>query len=379
MIRIKNIIIFLFICFISQKALSEDFRYFLVEVPISEESDLELLQSIPLCFDGAAFYDNKAEIIVNQSELENLQHKGINYSVIIADLEKYYSELAQKRKNNTNIALSNNFQLGSVGGFHTLEEIQEDMDKMVFFYSQYFEEEREIGKTWEDRDIIAYCFGNIAKPEILLTGMHHAREPIGSTAILFFLWRLLELAESGDQQAEYLLSERAIWVIPVLNPDGWYFNYSRYPDGGGLWRKNRRVTNDSTFGVDLNRNYGPEELWNAPNNGSSVDPKNDLYRGPFPFSEPETEAVRDFMIDRDFRLALNYHSHGNYLIYPYHAIDSETSDSLLFRALSRELSQKNQYSFGTSTQTVRYGARGTSDDWMYLKDGVVNKNSCNHS
>jgi carboxypeptidase T len=361
------------IFFTAEEAKPEEIKYSLVEIFVNSEDDLDQLQHLSLNFENTEILKDKTNLIVNLHELESLKKYGIEYEMIIDDLERHYSDQAVKYRDKANINLSDNFQLGSVGGFHTLEEIDENMERMATNYPQYFQEKQEIGKSYEDRDIYAYCFGNISKPEILLTGLHHAREPIGSTAILFFLWKLMELAEAGDQQAIYLLQERAIWVVPMLNPDGWLFNYSRYPDGGGLWRKNRRATNDSTFGVDLNRNYGPEELWNASNNGSSIDPRSDLYRGPYPFSEPETEAVRDFMLERNIRLALNYHSYGNYLIYPYHAIDSETSDSSLFRALSRELSQKNQYSFGTTIQTVRYGARGTSDDWMYLKNNDGNK------
>jgi len=373
MISYKYILILVLIFLVSEKALSQEVKYSLVEIHLSSNTNYDRLKELTLNLEDAEFLKDHINLIVNSHELKSLKNNGIIHNIIIEDLEKYYSDQQRKNRKNANLVLSDDFQLGSVQGFHTLEEIDDNMNRMASKYPQYLQEKQIIGKTWEERDITAYCFGNINKPEVLFTGLHHAREPIGATAILFFLWKLLELAESGDQQAEYLLQERSIWVIPMLNPDGWFFNYSRYPEGGGLWRKNRRVTSDSTFGVDINRNYGPEEFWNAQNNGSSIDPRNDLYRGPYHFSEPETQAIRDFMLERNFRLALNYHSHGNYLIYPYHALSRETADSLLFRALSRELSESNQFSFGTSTQTVRYAARGASDDWMYVKDGKSNK------
>jgi carboxypeptidase T len=46
------------------------------------------------------------------------------------------------------------------------------------------------------------------------------------------------------------------------------------------------------------------------------------YRGPAPFSEPETQAMRDF-IKRwsNIRIALNLHAWGNLLIHPFNYDD----------------------------------------------------------
>ena len=51
------------------------------------------------------------------------------------------------------------------------------------------------------------------------------------------------------------------------------------------------IAEDLPGGVDLNRNYGA--FWNG--SGSSPDEIDPLYRGPSPFSENETQALRDFM------------------------------------------------------------------------------------
>ena len=86
--------------------------------------------------------------------------------------------------------------------------------------------------------------------------------------------------------------------IPVINPDGYVYNELIEPDGGGMHRKNRRNTNcgnGTTRGVDLNRNFGYE--WGADNIGSSSDPCSEVYRGDSAFSEPEAQAVRDFILE----------------------------------------------------------------------------------
>ncbi|HMP31616.1 MAG TPA: M14 family zinc carboxypeptidase, partial [Saprospiraceae bacterium] len=88
------------------------------------------------------------------------------------------------------------------------------------------------------------------------------------------------------------------------------------PNGGGMWRKNAYKNAAGTVvGVDLNRNYGYK--WGYDNEGSSINPASETYRGPSAFSEPETQAMSSFVTDHNFKLCLNFHSHGNFLIHPW--------------------------------------------------------------
>lgn len=62
-----------------------------------------------------------------------------------------------------------------------------------------------------------------------------------------------------------------------------------------MLRKNRNVDescNPLTGGVDLNRNYGFK--WGIDNEGSNPNPCSQSYRGKGPFSEPETQAIRNW-------------------------------------------------------------------------------------
>jgi Zinc carboxypeptidase. len=61
------------------------------------------------------------------------------------------------------------------------------------------------------------------------------------------------------------------------------------------------------MGVDLNRNY--DFHWNS-NLGSSPNECNEEYRGPKPFSEPETQAIKGFVEDNlsKIKLAINFHA-----------------------------------------------------------------------
>ena len=151
--------------------------------------------------------------------------------------------------------------------------------------------------------------------------------------------------------------------MPCVNPDGYVYNELNNPDGGGLWRKNRRANDDGTFGVDLNRNYGFK--WGFDDFGSSPIPISETYRGTEPFSEPETQAIRHLCLQHDFGIALNYHSYGNFLIYPFGYTDESFAVYESFAELARVLTSQNNYVFGTGVETVAYLTNGDSDDWMF--------------
>lgn len=349
-------------------------KYYLVKIYYQTDEEFNKILSLNLDLESAKDFKNEIEIIVNDFEKDKIAKSGLKYNILNEDYESFLEKkiLEQQEKIIENIPLG--FTFGSMGGFYTLDEIYREFEKLSNNYNHLVEIDT-IGFSWEKNPIIAYCFGSsdTTKPEVLLTALHHSREPATVTTIVYFLQTLFSKAKEGNQEALYLLNNRRIWIIPVLNPDGYLYNQKRYPKGGGLWRKNRRPINDSTFGVDLNRNYGPFEFWNANNNGSSTNPQNETYRGPEPFSEPEIAALRNFCFSRKFSLALNYHTYGGMLIYPYSALPYETPDSNWFRNFGMYIQQLNSYYFGTDKQTVGYPTRGSSDDWFYTIDSTKGK------
>ena len=52
-------------------------------------------------------------------------------------------------------------------------------------------------------------------------------------------------------------------------------------------KEQARQWGDGNYGVDLNRNYGYK--WGYDNSGSSNYTGDETYRGPYAFSEPETQ------------------------------------------------------------------------------------------
>ncbi|MBX3044333.1 MAG: T9SS type A sorting domain-containing protein [Candidatus Kapabacteria bacterium] len=311
------------------------------------------------------------DFIIHYDELQNFSQMFINYDILTENLE---AELNRKlRKSNiSEIKLSNEyFRLGSVSGYFTYYEIYSEFDRMMELFPDFVSKNLE-GYSIEGRPIFSYCFGNNACfsdnifPQVLITSLIHAREPGSVFTLIYYFWDLLARFENGEELARNLLSNRHIYVIPNLNPDGVVFNETNYPQGGGLWRKNRRVTSDSTFGVDINRNFGPLQAWDAPNNGSSLLMRSDTYRGTEPFSEPETRIMRDFLKNKNFRIGVNYHSFANAVFYPYSYLSRENPDSNFYRYFLTDNYYNNRYLFGLDLDVINYPTRGSSDDFLYM-------------
>jgi len=262
-----------------------------------------------------------------------------------------------------------NYQLGSMGGYHTYTEMLEVLDQMQNLYPELISAREPIPDitTHQNRPIYWMAISDNpadqeGEPEILYTALHHAREANSLSQMLFYMWYLLENYETNDQ-IKYLVDNTRMYFIPCVNPDGYVFNEIIEPNGGGLWRKNRKDNNDNTFGVDLNRNYG--YLWGADDIGSSPDTDSETYRGEGPFSEPETQAIAAFVEDKNIEITLNCHTFSNLLIHPE---DIHPADTITYQNFGEILTAENGYKFGNALETVGYSVNGESDSWMYFEE-----------
>jgi carboxypeptidase T len=219
-----------------------------------------------------------------------------------------------------------------------------------------------------------------AEPEVLFTALQHAREAIGGTSMIFFMQYLVANYNNADQVIKNLVDNREIYIIPCLNPDGYSYNYSGvsgYPvTGGGLWRKNRRFTGGaaSNIGVDLNRNYGVDwgNCAGASSSCGSTVQTDDTYFGTSAFSEPETQALRDFVYQRHFINSIDQHCFGPYYSLPYgrptlHPVLSHV-DSSYYTYVPALMGLYNGHRAGNSPETVAYEVAGGIKDWLLMGD-----------
>ncbi|OEH74682.1 zinc carboxypeptidase superfamily [Cyclospora cayetanensis] len=164
-------------------------------------------------------------------------------------------------------------QRGSMmSGYPTLEEAALVLHALVTTYGPKLIQRHIIGQSVEGRPLQAYRVGGILRqqqqqrerdsvdadfPAVLMTGLHHSREPLSMVFCIFTIARLLEDFVAGDATAVYLLLTREWWVVPILNPDGYA---AIEATGNTSIRKNRRPPPGfhrpfDDYGVDLNRNY----------------------------------------------------------------------------------------------------------------------------
>ena len=316
-------------------------------------------------------------------ELAIIRRAGFSYDTLIADLEAYI--LDQNRRSDAAILRGasdcnggfypiktpRNYRYGSMGGYLTYQEMLSTLDSMRRLYPNLISVKTPISdslKTIEGRPIHWLRISDnpdrdeTDEPQVFYNALHHAREPNSMSQLIFYMWYLLE-NYATDPEVKFLVDNTALYFVPCVNPDGYVYNQTTNPFGGGFWRKNRRTNADNSFGVDLNRNYGYK--WGFNNNGSSGQPSSDIYRGTAAFSEPETELIRRFCNEHRFQVALNYHTYGNLLIYPWNFSDSPTPDGAIFTGFTEIMKRDNNFKEGTTTQTVGYSVNGNVDDWMY--------------
>ncbi|MCB1162753.1 MAG: hypothetical protein H6694_09295 [Candidatus Latescibacteria bacterium] len=145
------------------------------------------------------------------------------------------------------------------------------------------------------------------EPALLFHAAQHANECNGTGAIMDAMAALLQgYALNPGMRAR--VDSLELWFMPIFNVDG-----HRYVFGGGPswadWRKTLRDNNGNDQvdypddGVDTNRNW--DWYWDE---SDETDPAHLEYKGPFPFSEPEATALRDFVLTRRPLVVVDYHS-----------------------------------------------------------------------
>jgi hypothetical protein len=330
-----------------------------MQVRIYIDTKAQYLQLRSLHLDQVWEEKNYIEILTDSTELFQLQALGYRTETVIADFGAFSrARLATK----------------DMGGYKTLSEIYDYIDLLILFYPGLVSEKVSIGQTIEGRPTWAVKISdnpNIDEDEIeiLYTAAIHAREVI-TPEVLFYYMDYLLGNYGVDPQVTYLVDNREMWFVPVVNPDGYFYNQVIAPSGGGLWRKNRRNNGDGSFGVDLNRNFG--HAWGYDDIGSSPDGSQNTYRGTGPFSEPETQNIRDFIIAHNFLITVYYHSYSNLVLWPWGYIRSVTPDNDIFAQMGDSIAAYNGYDPGPSWSL--YLVNGDSDDWGYAEQTAKNKN-----
>ncbi|MEZ5047708.1 MAG: M14 family zinc carboxypeptidase [Chitinophagaceae bacterium] len=365
-----------------QSSFAQQVKFHRISAQINHDQLHQLFDN-GLDIDHFDFKGNSLIAEVSDNDIDIMKSLNIKFDYLIKDLENNYAKInkeidksaaAHSKTRGITVPTPAHFALGSYGGYFTLQEMEDQLNLMRTLYPNLISIKSSIGNSIQNRSIWMVKISDNPdvdenEPEVFMNAVHHAREPISMSQVLFFMWHVLENYNT-DKEIRNLLNSTELYIVPCVNPDGYYYNQTMNPNGGGMWRKNRRLNSGGSYGVDINRNYSYG--WGG--SGSSSTQSNDTYRGTAAFSEPETQAIRDFCISRNFVASMDFHSYGNYCIYPFGNVTTNTNPEIpLYSQISQFLTSDNNFVYGNAMQTVGYLASGAGDDWKYGEQTTKNK------
>jgi carboxypeptidase T len=335
----------------SAAALAAEAPHSLVLVHLDSTADLDFIKSNTNRLDILRIKPgHHVEIAAQEEDLQFLQDAGLRVEIITENMEASYASRSKGV---------------GFGIFHTYSENTAFVDSLHLLYPQVISEKWSIGQTHEGRDI--WCFRVSDNPEvdeneaeILIDGMHHAREIMASEFPIMFAEYLAQ-NYGVDPQITWLVDNRELYIVPIVNPDGVVYNESTNPNGGGMWRKNRR-NNGGSYGVDPNRNY--PYMWGLDNNGSSPYPSDDTYRGPSAGSEPEVQAMMGLINSHNFRTQDSVHTYSNLTLFPWGYTSNDSPHHNIFVHMGEEMTKFNGYEAGQPSD-ILYDVNGGTNDWAY--------------
>jgi len=332
----------------------------LVKVQVTSRQQLSQLLQLGLDMpETPPSSDGWYQVIVTDEERTMLQGMGYRVVEVIHNMQQYYADRLGGRP---------------MGNYRTYAEIVAAMDSIHTLYPSITTARFSIGQSWEGRDLWTMKISDNPnvdeeEPELYFYGDVHAREVITYTMLIYTMQHLTT-GYGVDSMITRLVDTRELWITPTVNPDGLVYNQTTNPNGGGMWRKNRR-NNGSSYGVDENRNF--DWRWGYDNQGSSGTPSSETYRGPYAFSEPETQAIRDFSNAHQFAIAMDFHSYSNLHMYPWSGdYDGHTPDHPDFVAIATGMAAYTGYLTGCPWE-ILYNVNGGSIDWFYGEQTTKNK------
>ena len=335
-----------------------------VRVTLPDQAAYETMRSISDDMWSHRGGPGSREFRVTPAQLERLRETGFEFDVLVDNVQTLVdaeraSLLAPR---------------GILGGdffndYRRLNEIRDFVNDLAFA-NPFLCSRLQVGFSIENREIFALRIagpnGPIApadRPALIIHSLQHAREWVSGSTSMYIANALVQ-GYGIDPRITAVLDAITVYVVPVVNPDGYVHTW----DVGRLWRKNRRNNGNGTFGVDTNRNWSVG--WGL-SSGSSGTPSSDTYRGPSPFSEPESQALADFIASvPNARAHVDLHSYSELILSPWGYTADATPDAASFDNLNAAIRDAiagvngRVYLAGPAGSTL-YLASGTAPDWSY--------------
>lgn len=302
-----------------------------------------LHELMDLGFDISHVHGDHATVHANAAALEVLSHLGYQYRAIdVGEVPADWSEI--------------NFAKG-LGQYHNHAELTIALQD---YANQYPSLCRlvSLGDSVEGRELWALLITDNPdveedEPEFKYVSTMHGNEPVGTEMLLYLIDYLL--SEYGSNaRATSLVDETAIWIVPMMNPDG-----------------NMVPQRTNANGKDLNRSFPayPDDFEDTIYDGESLD---DAGR------EPEVQHLMHWSAENSFVLAANFHTGALVVNYPYDddgkisGMNAPSPDDDLYIDISLRYASNNPPMYASSTfedgitnGTAWYVAVGGMQDWNY--------------
>jgi len=240
-----------------------------VRVYYKQQSDIQLLKSIKIQGD---FFSTNGIFYVTPDELEQIKLLNLNYEILRSDLNAFAGSFWQ-----------------TDNAYYSYPQMIALLDSLAQNYPGICQKVI-LGTSAGGRELaILKISDNVAtdenEPEVYFEGGIHGDELIGPELVIR-LAREMILGYGSNTQYTNLINSREIWMFPLINPDG-RVSVSRYNDNG----------------VDVNRDWG--FMWGGEGNSPSA------------YSQPETKADFEFLLDHQFVVYTSYHGGTEYISFPW--------------------------------------------------------------
>lgn len=273
----------------------------------------------------------QVEVRIGPAAQQPLDISGLSYSIVHHDLQRHIDSLYSGGKGFFDSIQSYD---GHVQFMNDLVAAHPDLAEMV-----------NLGESIQGRPMWAIRItgpGDV-KPGLIYHGAEHGNEQAGASVVAYAANWLLTNYDT-DPYAKYLVDNVEWYILPIMNPDG-YAAYDR-------WNAN---------GVDLNRN------WDGPGSGE------DWWGGPYPFSEPETQHMRDFFLAHEnVQMHIDFHGYVNWIMWVWGHIPDHCPEHAQYQVLGDEYESLvyqaggGHYDVGT-IYDVAYYVSGCSCNWVYAE------------
>ncbi|KAI3424727.1 hypothetical protein D9Q98_008116 [Chlorella vulgaris] len=189
-----------------------------------------------------------------------------------------------------------------------------------------------------------------AKPHFKCIANMHGDET-GGRQLLLALAEWLCANYAVDAAARTVVTKTHLWLLPTMNPDGFAAG-----------------TRANANGVDLNRNF-PDRFGSPPLALTGLE-------------QPETLAVMNWTLSRQFTASANMHEGALVVNYPFDntadgsSVYSKAQDDAALRYLAKVYANRNPqlktspvFPGGITNGAAWYNVNGGMQDWNYLKAG----------